>query len=167
MSNTASSYFRTVRGYQLANKKEGQLTSAMEDYLEMVFRLCEERGYARVVQISDLLHVKPSSASKMISKLVDLDYLQSDRYEVIRLTQSGCKIGKYLLKRHETVETFLKLVGSLTPLEETELIEHTLNPSTVSAISVLNDFFAEDPEARQRFLTFSRQTAEQSKAGLP
>lgn len=167
MNNTAGSDFRTVRGYQLANKKEGQLTSAMEDYLEMVFRLCEERGYARVVQLSELLHVKPSSASKMISKLADLGYLRSDRYEVIRLTESGCEIGSYLLKRHETLEAFLKLIGSLTPLEETELIEHTLSPSTVCAISILNDFFTEDPEARQKFIAFTRRAAGQSKAGLP
>lgn len=157
MNNNTNSDFRTVRGYQLANQKKGQLTPAMEDYLEMAFRLCMENDYARIGQLSELLNVKPSSASKMIPKLAQLGYLKYDRYEMIQLTDSGREIGEYLLRRHETVESFLKLVGSSNPLEETELIEHTLSASTVSAIGVLNTFFAEDTEARKRFTKFQEQ----------
>lgn len=157
MNRNTDSDFRTVRGYQLANRKEGQLTPAMEDYLEMAFRLCTEHDYARIGQLSELLHVKPSSASKMISKLAGLGYLKYDRYEIIQLTEVGREIGAYLLKRHETVEAFLKLVGSSNPLEETELIEHTLSPSTVAAIGDLNMFFAEETEIRQKFIAFMKQ----------
>jgi len=158
--NNASSDFRTVRGYQLANQREGQLTPAQEDYLEMAYRLCLENDYARVGQLSGLLNVKPSSASKMISKLASLGYLKYDRYEIIQLSDSGRKIGEYLLKRHETVESFLKLIGSQNPLEETELIEHTLSVSTVAALHILNCFFKSEDEAR---LAFDRFRAEESE----
>lgn len=154
MNSNTNSDFRTVRGYQLANKKKGQITPAMEDYLEMVFRLCAEYNYARIGQLSELLHVKPSSASKMISKLADLGYLKYDRYEIIQLTETGHEFGEYLLKRHETVEAFLKLVGNSDPLEETELIEHALSSSTVDAIGALNAFFAEEEGIRQKFIAF-------------
>jgi DtxR family Mn-dependent transcriptional regulator len=154
MNSNTNSDFRTVRGYQLANKKKGQITPAMEDYLEMVFRLCAEHNYARIGQLSELLHVKPSSASKMISKLADLGYLKYDRYEIIQLTETGHEFGEYLLKRHETVEAFLKLVGNSDPLEETELIEHALSSSTVDAIGALNAFFAEEEGIRQKFIAF-------------
>ena len=152
--NNASSDFRTVRGYQLANQREGQLTPAQEDYLEMAYRLCLENDYARVGQLSELLNVKPSSASKMISKLASLGYLKYDRYEIIQLSDSGRKIGEYLLKRHETVENFLKLIGSQNPLEETELIEHTLSASTVAALRILNCFFESEDAARIAFDRF-------------
>ncbi len=157
MNNSTNSDFRTVRGYQLANRKEGQLTPAMEDYLEMAFRLCAEHNYARIGRLSELLHVKPSSASKMISKLAGLGYLKYDRYEIIQLTDSGHEIGAYLIKRHETVEAFMKLIGSSNPLEETELIEHTLSPSTVDAIGMLNAFFAEEVEIGQKLIAFLKQ----------
>lgn len=157
MNNNTNSDFRTVRGYQLANQKEGQLTPAMEDYLEMAFRLCIEHDYARIGQLSELLHVKPPSASKMISKLAGLGYLKYDRYEIIQLTETGREFGEYLLKRHETVEAFLQLVGSLNPLEETELIEHTLSPSTVLAIDLLNTFFSGDSEVRLKFISFKER----------
>ena len=68
MNKSPDSVFRTVRGYQLKNQKKGVLTPALEDYLEMVYRLCLEDHYARVGKLSELLHVKPSSTSKMILK---------------------------------------------------------------------------------------------------
>ena len=154
MNNGKVSDFRTVRGYQLANQREGHLTSALEDYLEMAYRLCMENDYTRVGKLAELLNVKPSSASKMIFKLAGLGYLKYDRYEIIQLTERGREIGKYLLKRHETVESFLKLIGSSSPLEETELIEHSLSFSTVSDLTALLEFFQTDEAARNSFHSF-------------
>jgi DtxR family transcriptional regulator, Mn-dependent transcriptional regulator len=155
-SNKENSDFRTVRGYQLANQGEGRLTSALEDYLEMAYRLCAEQEYARVGQLSGLLNVKPSSASKMISKLAVLGYLKYDRYEIIQLTARGLELGASLLRRHETVEKFLTLIGNLNPLEETELIEHSLSPSTVSDLGDLLEFFVLNPELQRGFLAFKQ-----------
>lgn len=156
MNNPTNSDFRTVRGYQLANRREGQLTPAQEDYLEMAYRLCSENDYARVGQLSGLLNVKPSSASKMMAKLADLGYLKYDRYEIIQLTDSGREIGAYLLMRHETVERFFTLIGNANPLEETELVEHSLSASTVSDLSDLIEFFKLDPAVTSRFHAFKK-----------
>ena len=149
--------FRTVRGYQLINQQEGQLTPALEDYLEMTYRLCLENDYARVGKLSELLNVKPSSASKMIFKLANLGYLKYDRYEIIQLTDIGREIGNYLLKRHETVESFLRLIGSPNPLEETELIEHSLSSPTVSNLNNLLEYFRLDTMVQKGFNDFQRE----------
>ena len=159
MDTGKGSEFRTVRGYQLANQHAGQLTPALEDYLEMAYRLCAENGYARVGQLSESLNVRPSSASKMIFKLSSLGYLQSDRYEIIRLTESGRARGCFLLSRHETVEHFLELIGSSHPLEETELVEHTLSSATVTALQTLNAFFTGNEEFQRQFTVFRETTA--------
>ncbi|MEA4890994.1 MAG: iron dependent repressor, metal binding and dimerization domain protein [Peptococcaceae bacterium] len=156
MNENTNSDFRTVRGYQLANQRQGQLTSALEDYLEMTCRLCLENNYARVGQLSELLNVKPSSASKMISKLAGLGYLKYDRYEIIQLTDSGWEMGQYLLKRHETIESFLALIGSSNPLEEAELVEHSLSSSTVSDLNDLLEFFKLNPALQSSFQEFKK-----------
>jgi Mn-dependent DtxR family transcriptional regulator len=156
MSNSTNSDFRTVRGYQLVNHKEGQLTPALEDYLEMAYRLCMENNYTRVGKLSELLNVKPSSASKMISKLANLGYLKYDRYEIIQMTDRGREIGEYLLKRHETVESFLRLIGSTSPLEETELIEHSLSSSTVSDLKDLLEYFKLNTDVKKSFDDFKK-----------
>jgi Mn-dependent DtxR family transcriptional regulator len=157
MNSNLNSDFRTVRGYQLKNQQKRQLTPALEDYLEMVYRLCTQNNYARVGQLSELLHVKPSSASKMISKLAELGYLEYDKYEIILLTNKGRKTGSYLLYRHDTVEQFLKLIGSSNLLEETETIEHSLSSSTLSNLNDLIEFFKNNNEIVQKYDDFKKK----------
>lgn len=162
MSSNANCY-RTVRGYQLANQQEGQLTPALEDYLEMTYRLCMKNEYTRVGKLSEVLNVKPSSTSKMIFKLAGLGYLKYDRYEIIQLTDMGREIGEYLLNRHETLERFLKLIGSTNPLEETELIEHSLSPSTVADLITLLEFFQFNADAFNNYNEFKQSVNNVSK----
>lgn len=166
MDHVPDAEFRTVRGYQLKNRHANHLTPALEDYLEMVCRLCLENRYARVGKLSEVLHVKPSSASKMVLRLVDLGYLEYDRYDSILLTEKGKEFGAYLLKRHEIVERFLSFIGNRTPLEEAELVEHSLEPATVSLISLLLEFFSQDREAKERYEAFLKRAQATRDAGL-
>ncbi|HBN84529.1 MAG TPA: DtxR family transcriptional regulator [Clostridiales bacterium] len=156
MTKSDNSNFRTVRGYQIAKQEEGYLTSALEDYLEMIYRLCVQNESVRVGKLSELLNVRPSSVSKMIFKLVELKFVKYNRYDIIQLTDSGRKTGEYLLKRHDTVEKFLTLIGSTTPLEETELIEHALSLSTVSNLTVLLEFFQSDTVANDSYENYKK-----------
>ena len=150
MTKSDNSNFRTVRGYQIAKQEEGYLTSALEDYLEMIYRLCVQNESVRVGKLSEL------SVSKMIFKLVELKFVKYNRYDIIQLTDSGRKTGEYLLKRHDTVEKFLTLIGSTTPLEETELIEHALSLSTVSNLTVLLEFFQSDTVANDSYENYKK-----------
>ena len=124
----------------------------------MAYRLCLEEKYTRVNKLSECLNVRPSSVSKMISRLVELGYLEYDSFDSIRLTGKGRTTGAYLLKRHNIIECFFALVGSANPLEETELVEHMLCASTVLKIQALLTFFAENPDSDQLFKSF-RDTA--------
>lgn len=151
MAKTENTEFRTSRGYQMISQQEGELTASMEDYLEMIYRECSRNGYSRVGRISEMLHVKPSSASKMIFKLTDMGYLNYDRYEIIQMTGNGTRIGKYLLHRHTVLAKFLHLVGSPNVLEETELVEHSLSALTVENLQVLNEYFRLNPQAMNHF----------------
>ena len=149
--------FRTSRGYQMLSQQEGALTSSMEDYLEMIYRACSQNGYSRVGKVSEMLHVKPSSASKMIFKLADMGYIDYDRYEIIQLTETGKKAGAALLRRHTIIEEFLGLIGSPNSLEETELIEHSLSDTTVESLQVLIEYFRSDTRAESRFLKMKQE----------
>jgi DtxR family Mn-dependent transcriptional regulator len=160
MRDNMNSDFRTVRGYQLMNRQGGKLTSAMEDYLEMTYRLCLDNSYARVGQLSELLNVRPPSVSKMISKLAYLGYLKYDRYDIIRMTEIGAETGAYLLRRHQIVEDFLTLIGNANPLEEAELIEHSLSPATVENLSDVLEFFKTDDFVKRRFDGFKASIRE-------
>ena len=146
--------FHTVRGYELLRQQKDRLTPAMEDYLEMVYRLCELSQYTRIGKLSDALHVRPSSASKMIVKLSEKGYVDYDRYEIILPTEKGKNAGAYLMHRHQTIERFLRLIGSREQLQETELIEHVLSPETVSRINTLLCFFERNDLANAEYESF-------------
>jgi DtxR family transcriptional regulator, Mn-dependent transcriptional regulator len=147
--------FHTVRGYQLLEQNKGLLTSAMEDYLEMIFRNSLEEGYLRMNNLAELLNVKPSSASKMVQKLGELGLLKYEKYGVVILTETGKEIGRELLSRHSVIEKFLRTIGiSENLLVETELIEHNISSNTLNNIKILNHFFEKKPEMIHEYEKF-------------
>lgn len=129
----SSGGFYTQRGYEEMSQKSGELTAAMEDYLEMICRIARAGDVVRVRDLASRLHVKPSSASKMASHLDALGYVTAERYGMIRPTEAGRGVGDYLLYRHETVERFLRVLnGSRDETEQAERIEHFLDRRTVA-----------------------------------
>ncbi|MHB8125681.1 MAG: metal-dependent transcriptional regulator [Desulfitobacteriaceae bacterium] len=144
--------FHTVRGYQLLEQKKRLLTSAMEDYLEMIYRNSLQDGYLRINKLAELLNVKASSASKMVQKLGELGLLNYEKYGIVILTESGKEVGEYLLERHRIIENFLRFLECGDDvLIQTELIEHNINANTVENIKLLNGFFSSNKEVVEKY----------------
>jgi Mn-dependent DtxR family transcriptional regulator len=157
--------FHTVRGYQLLEQNKRHLTSAMEDYLEMIYRNSREEGYLRIGQLADLLNVRAPSASKMVQRLSELGLLKFRKYGIITLNENGEEIGRYLLERHRLLENFLKLLGcEENLLEQTELMEHVIKQDLLRNIQMLTDFFLENEEIMDRYLEYRRQYSNQEEA---
>ena len=55
-------------------------TPSMEDYIEQIYILIEDKGYARVSDIAENLSVHPSSVTKMVQKLDKDEYLIYEKY---------------------------------------------------------------------------------------
>ncbi len=152
-----TSKFHTVRGYQLIEQNKNLLTSAMEDYLEMIFRNSTEEGGIRINTLSELLNVAASSATKMVQKLSSLGLVNYKKYGVIILTENGRDIGKFLLQRHGIIELFLKNIGVTEDvLVETELIEHNITATTLQKINIFNKFLEKNPIILAQYNQFSK-----------
>lgn len=150
--------FRTVRGYEMMKQGGKTLTPSMEDYLEMIYRIHRQDGYARVNQLADVLNVQAPSVSRVVKKLSDYGYVNYHKYGIIQLTEQGEISGSYLLARHETVEQFLRNLGAGDSLfVDTELIEHHLSRNTVMLLEKLNRFHLAYPEVLRQFEQFRRQ----------
>jgi Mn-dependent DtxR family transcriptional regulator len=127
----------------------------MEDYLEMAYRLSRDRGFTRIGDLACSLNVQPSSASKMVRKLSEMDYLKYEKYGVIEFTSRGRELGNYLLQRHEAIEEFLMLIGVKEGiLEETEKIEHNIREETVDRIKTLVEFMRKNQKRMLEFKEF-------------
>lgn len=155
--------FYTVRGYSMMNARDELLTASMEDYLEMIYRICKDDGYVRMNQLAKNLNVRPSSATKIVQKLKGIGMVYYQRYGIIQLTEEGRRMGKFLLNRHNIIEEFLKNIGTEdTRLKDTEMIEHGLSLSTLRNIFILNKFLLENPEIMAAFKKYRENFSEVS-----
>ena len=136
--------FYTMKGYERANVDE--LTSSMEDYLEMVCRM-EAEGYpVRVSLLAANLHVRPSSASKMLDNLKAAGYIDFRKYGSIMVTDKGHEAGRYLLHRHRVLHDFFCALNHTDcELEQVEKIEHFINRKTVENMERIITFLREMP----------------------
>ena len=122
-------------------------TPSMEDYLERIYKLIDEKGYARVSDIAEGLQVHPSSVTKMIQKLDKDNYLVYEKYRGLILTPKGKKIGKRLMDRHKLLEEFLAVIGVQEGniYGDVEGIEHHLSWDSITCIETLIEFFRRNP----------------------
>lgn len=123
-------------------------TPSMEDYIEQIYLLIENKGYARVSDIAEALSVHPSSVTKMVQKLDRSEYLIYEKYRGLVLNSKGKKIGKRLVYRHELLEQFLKMIGveDENIYNDVEGIEHHLSWDAIDRIGDLVQYFEENPK---------------------
>ncbi|KMY50509.1 transcriptional regulator MntR [Peribacillus loiseleuriae] len=122
-------------------------TPSMEDYIEQIYLLIEEKGYARVSDIAENLSVHPSSVTKMVQKLDQEKYLVYEKYRGLVLTANGKKVGKRLVYRHDLLEQLLQIIGVKEEniYQDVEGIEHHLSWDSIDRIGDLVEYFQEKP----------------------
>ncbi|MGQ9556923.1 MAG: metal-dependent transcriptional regulator [Desulfurispora sp.] len=137
------------------------LTAAMEDYLEMIYRLSRQQGFTRINDLAAALNVQPPSATRMVQKLADVGVVNYEKYGLIVLSPKGEEMGRVLLKRHQIIEDFLNLLGiSGDVLEETEKIEHTISARTLEGLADFVAFMKSRPEFVQEFHRYRQARGE-------
>ncbi|MBN8190674.1 transcriptional regulator MntR [Bacillus sp. NTK074B] len=135
-------------------------TPSMEDYIEQIYMLIENKGYARVSDIAEALSVHPSSVTKMVQKLDKDDYLIYEKYRGLVLTPKGNKVGKRLVYRHELLEQFLRVIGVKEEhiYEDVEGIEHHLSWDSIDRIGDLVQFFEEEKDRVEGLRTIQNRS---------
>ncbi|WP_079509481.1 transcriptional regulator MntR [Mesobacillus jeotgali] len=138
-------------------------TPSMEDYIEQIFILIEQKGYARVVDIAEALSVHPSSVTKMVQKLDKDQFVVYEKYRGLVLTPKGYKTGKRLVYRHELLEQLLKVIGVKEEniYNDVEGIEHHLSWDAIDRIGDLVQFFDEDKTRVQELRAIQKLNDEQ------
>jgi Mn-dependent DtxR family transcriptional regulator len=116
-------------------KKEDR-TDRMEDYLEVIYELVEQKGYATTVDISTYLNVSSPSVTKMTQRLDETGYLKYEKYRGIRLTDEGVRIAQNIRNRHGLLAEFFKMIGvdEESANSDAEGIEHHLHPETIKRL---------------------------------
>ena len=133
------------------------LTSVMEDYLEAIFDLDQEKKVVRVKDIAKRMDVKMPSVSSMLKTLNDRGLVRYEKYEYVELTRDGADVGEEMRRRHGVLHKFLTEILKIDDAvadEEACKMEHTLSSATLDSLIDFMEFIQTCPRAGQSWLQY-------------
>ena len=113
-----------------------RIHKSAEDYLEMILRLNEEKGYARSVDIATGLGVSKPSVSVAMKQLREGNYIVMDKDNYITLTNTGMEIAQRIYERHKVLTRMLTMIGvdEKTAEDDACKVEHDISVQTFTAL---------------------------------
>jgi len=69
----------SIRDAHTGKKEKEYRTDRMEDYLEVIYELVQQKGYATTIDISQYLNVSSPSVTKMVKRLDETGYLKYEK----------------------------------------------------------------------------------------
>jgi len=127
----------------------------MEDYLEAIYHLEQERRIARVRDIANRLGVKMSSVSSALKILGSRGLIRYDPHQFITLTDRGIKKAEEIVRKHEVLKRFLAGVLQIDPAVAEDnacRIEHHLDPEVIDKLVRFVEFMEMCPVEQTRWL---------------
>ena len=114
----------------------------MEDYLEVIYELIRQKGYATAIDISESLRVSSPSVTKMLKRFDENKYLRYEKHRGISLTGEGIAVAENIRQKHSLLAEFLKMMGVDENIAniDAEGIEHHIHSETLKKLEVfVND----------------------------
>lgn len=121
---------------------------AVEDYLEQIHNLIEQKGYARVVDIAGNLKISQASVTNMIQRMDSDGLVVYERYRGVVLTDTGRKVGEEIARRHEVLTRLLAGFGldAETVHQDVEGMEHHISRQTLEVLTLLMEELEGNPK---------------------
>jgi len=119
-----------------------------EDYLERIYELIEEKGYARVSDIAEALGLSRPSVSMMVQRLDKMGLVEYEKYRGLSLTTKGEEVARRIQRRHVILTEFLTLLDLDRNIiaKDVEGIEHHLSSETLARIERLVEYWQTHPD---------------------
>ena len=118
-------------------EKSLPVTSALQDYLEVILSLSEENETVRVTDIANSLNIAKASVSQALSSLKKQELIVQSRYGPVELTEIGLEFARQIRRRHQVIRFFLIEVLQVSPeVAERDacLLEHELSQQTFACL---------------------------------
>jgi DtxR family Mn-dependent transcriptional regulator len=129
-------------------KKKPVLSASLEDYIEAIYHIVEEKLVARSKEIAARLNVSRASVTEALRALARKGLINYAPYEAITMTEKGRRAAKDVIFRHEALKRFFKEVlalGEDIAEEGACRIEHAAPPEIISRMISFIDFMQRCP----------------------
>jgi Mn-dependent DtxR family transcriptional regulator len=118
----------------------------MENYLEAIYELSQDKGSARVSDIAERMGVSKASTNSAVSTLSGKGLVKNEKYREIFLTPAGLKLAKFTAKKHHVIQQFFSKVLNVdgrTADDDACAIEHVISEDSVRAMQSYLEGLAE------------------------
>jgi DtxR family Mn-dependent transcriptional regulator len=124
------------------------LSASLEDYIEAIFHIVEQKQAARSKEIAARLKVSRASVTEALRALSKKKLVNYAPYEVVTLTAKGKEVAKDVIRRHEALkEFFTKVLAVDEEIAEEGAckIEHAAPPQIIERLIRFVTFIEECP----------------------
>ena len=119
------------------------LSASLEDYLEAIFLIIEQKQTARAKDIVNFLNVNNSSVTGALRSLSDKGLINYTPYDLITLTDKGEKHALGVVRSHKALKDFfIKILGADEMEAETTAckMEHVISPNILEKLIQFVEF---------------------------
>ncbi|MBD3418564.1 MAG: metal-dependent transcriptional regulator [Chitinivibrionales bacterium] len=132
------------------------LTSTLEDYLEVIFRIISTNKVARAMEIAEQMQVKRSSVTVALRSLAGKGYINYSPRSYVTLTSKGEKVAQCVNKRHLILnEVFTKVLGLSDRESENAAckMEHGMTSQVCRKLAGMLNALADNKELSQELVS--------------
>ena len=111
-----------------------EMSAALENYLEIIFRLEVREGAVRAGAIADAAGVSRSTVTSTLKTLKAMGLVEYAPYSLVHLTPQGLAIGRDVAHRHFVFQEFLENILQVEPASADDtacMLEHVVPPEII------------------------------------
>jgi DtxR family Mn-dependent transcriptional regulator len=124
------------------------LSESLEDYLEAIMHIEEEKRAARPKDIAGHLGVSPPSVTAALQNLGARGLVNYHPYDLVTLTPRGRRVARDVIRRHEGLRRFFVDILRIEDEEADRVacdMEHAVPPQVMDRLLAFIDFIADSP----------------------
>jgi len=124
-------------------KEKTDLSASLEDYIEAIYHIIEEKLVARSKEIAAKLSVSRASVTEALRALSKRGLINYAPYEAITLTDEGKIVAEDVIFRHEALKRFfIEVLAIDTSIAEEGAcrIEHSAPPEIIARMISFTEF---------------------------
>lgn len=113
----------------------GDITIAMQNYLEIIYEFQEAGKEARVSEIAKKKNVSKASVNNAMNVLAQYGLVVNEKYHAVYLTPLGLEKAKFICEKHMIVQTLFEKALNIETEKASEdacLIEHVISDYSIA-----------------------------------
>ncbi len=132
-----------------------QLSASLEDYLEAIFRIVQEKSAARAKDIGKRMKVGRSSVTGALHALAERELINYAPYDIITLTDRGKELAEDVVRRHEVLRDFFVKVLAVEEKDADEAackMEHAISEAILERFVEFVEFVEKCPRGGAKWI---------------